>query len=154
MSKPAAKVAMNKPLAGLHHNYGLIKHNLLNGKQNWTHARTLAEKEKALLEREKAVANSRIIQSRQQARNPAEVEAERGKRLQQLRRSFVRWFPTPRRWTQQGLQKSGKLHVRARRPIPSSPVHRLPRPRQNKSDPLLTARYEGGHSAPLIQKAD
>src|SRR6266404_545096 len=34
------------------------------------------------------------------------------------RRSFMRWFPTPRRWTLQGLQKSGKLHVRARRPIP------------------------------------
>ena len=30
------------------------------------------------------------------------------------RRSFVRWFPTPRKWTLQGLQKSGKLHVRVR----------------------------------------
>ena len=34
------------------------------------------------------------------------------------RRSFVHWFPTPRRWTLQGLQNSGKLHFRARRPIP------------------------------------
>ncbi len=42
------------------------------------------EKEKEVAEREKALANSRIIQSRQQARNPAEVEAEREKRLQQL----------------------------------------------------------------------
>ena len=46
--------------------------------------KALDEREKALVEREKAVANSRIIQSRQQARNPAEVEAEREKRLQQL----------------------------------------------------------------------
>ena len=46
--------------------------------------KALDEREKALAEREKAVANSRIIQSRQQARNPAEVEAEREKRLQQL----------------------------------------------------------------------
>ena len=42
------------------------------------------EREKALVEREKAVANGRMIQSRQRARNPAEVEAEREKRLQQL----------------------------------------------------------------------
>jgi hypothetical protein len=46
--------------------------------------KALDEREKALLEREKAVANSRIIQSGQQARNPAEVEADREKRLQQL----------------------------------------------------------------------
>src|SRR5438874_3192190 len=49
-----------------------------------TREKALDEKEKALLEREKAVANSRIIQSRQQARNPAQVEADREKRLQQL----------------------------------------------------------------------
>ena len=46
--------------------------------------KALDERETALVEREKAPANSRIIQSRQQARNPAEVEAEREKRLQQL----------------------------------------------------------------------
>ena len=49
-----------------------------------TREKALDEREKALVEREKAVANSRIIQSRQQARNPAEVEAEREKRLQLL----------------------------------------------------------------------
>ena len=49
-----------------------------------TREKALDEREKALVEREKAVANSRIIQPRQQARNPAEVEAEREKRLQQL----------------------------------------------------------------------
>ena len=46
--------------------------------------KALDEREKALVEREKALANSRIIPSRQPARNPAEVEAEREKRLQQL----------------------------------------------------------------------
>jgi hypothetical protein len=48
-----------------------------------TREKALDEKEKALLEREKAVANRRIIPSRQ-ARDPAEVEADREKRLQQL----------------------------------------------------------------------
>ncbi len=47
-------------------------------------AKALDEREKALGDREKAVANGRIIPSRQRARNPAEVEAEREKRLQQL----------------------------------------------------------------------
>src|SRR6476620_5363039 len=49
-----------------------------------TREKALDEREKTLDEREKALANSRIIPSRQQARNPAEVEAEREKRLQQL----------------------------------------------------------------------
>src|SRR3954469_5346957 len=44
----------------------------------------LDAREKALDEREKAVANGGIVPSRQQARNPADVEAEREKRLQQL----------------------------------------------------------------------
>src|SRR5260370_29169047 len=48
-----------------------------------TREKAMDEKEKALLEREKAVANRRIIPSRQ-ARDPAEVEAAREKRLQQL----------------------------------------------------------------------
>jgi len=60
-----------------------------------TREKALDEKEKALLEREKAVANSRIIQSRQQARNPAEVEADREKRLQQLPPEFRALVPNP-----------------------------------------------------------
>jgi hypothetical protein len=48
----------------------------------------LDDREKALIERERAVANTRPVgpelQSRQQPRDPAEVEAERQKRLQQL----------------------------------------------------------------------
>jgi hypothetical protein len=49
-----------------------------------TREKALDEREKALDEREKAVANGRVIQSGQQARNPADVEAEKEKRLQQL----------------------------------------------------------------------
>jgi len=49
-----------------------------------TRKKALDEREKALDEREKAVANSRAIRSRQLARNPAEIEADREKRLQQL----------------------------------------------------------------------
>jgi hypothetical protein len=57
--------------------------------------KALDEKEKALGERERAVANSRSIQSRQQARNPAEVEAEREKRLQQLPPELRALIPNP-----------------------------------------------------------
>ena len=57
--------------------------------------KALDEREKALVEKEKAVANSRIIQSRQQARNPAEVEAEREKRLQQLPPELRALVPNP-----------------------------------------------------------
>ena len=57
--------------------------------------KALDEREKALVEREKAVANTRIIQSRQQARNPAEVEADREKRLQQLPPELRALVPNP-----------------------------------------------------------
>jgi hypothetical protein len=57
--------------------------------------KALDEREKALVEKEKAVANSRIIQSRQQARNPAEVEADREKRLQQLPPELRALVPNP-----------------------------------------------------------
>jgi len=55
----------------------------------------LDAREKALSEREKAVANSRIIQPRQQALNPAEVEADREKRLQQLPPELRALVPNP-----------------------------------------------------------
>ena len=84
-----------------------------------TREKALDEREKALGDREKAVANSRIIPSRQQARNPAEIEAEREKRLQQLPPDLRALIPDRSRWTLQGLQKSGKLRFSARRPIPS-----------------------------------
>jgi len=57
--------------------------------------KALDDREKALVEREKAVANSRISPSRQQARNPAEVEAEREKRLQQLPPELRALIPNP-----------------------------------------------------------
>ena len=49
-----------------------------------TREKALDEREKAVGEWEKVVAKSRVIQSRQRARNPAEMEADREKRLQQL----------------------------------------------------------------------
>ena len=57
--------------------------------------KALDEREKALVEREKAVTNSRVIQSRQQARNPAEMEADREKRLQQLPPELRALVPNP-----------------------------------------------------------
>ena len=84
-----------------------------------TREKALDEREKALVEREKALANSRIIQSRQQARNPAEVEAEREKRLQQLPPEVRALIPNREQMNSASLQKSGNLRFRARRPIPS-----------------------------------
>jgi hypothetical protein len=60
-----------------------------------TREKSLDEREKALVEREKAVANSRIIQSPRSARNPAEMEAEREKRLQQLPPELRALIPNP-----------------------------------------------------------
>jgi hypothetical protein len=60
-----------------------------------TREKALDEREKALVKKEKAVANGRIIQSRQQARNPAEVEADREKRLQQLPPELRALIPNP-----------------------------------------------------------
>ena len=57
--------------------------------------KALDEREKAVSEWEKAVANSRIIPSRQQARDPAEVEADREKRLQQLPPELRALVPNP-----------------------------------------------------------
>src|SRR6266511_3749610 len=49
-----------------------------------TREKALDEREKALVEREKNIVSSRIIQSRQQARSPAEIEAERERTIQEL----------------------------------------------------------------------
>ncbi|MFL6499513.1 MAG: hypothetical protein ACJ8LL_02200 [Candidatus Udaeobacter sp.] len=46
--------------------------------------KALDEREKAIVEKENAMGNHRIIPSRRQARNPAEIEAEKEKRLQQV----------------------------------------------------------------------
>lgn len=67
--------------------------------------KALDEREKAVSEWEKAVANSRIIQSRQQARNPAEVEADREKRLQQLPPELRALIPNPTRMNSANLAK-------------------------------------------------
>ena len=81
--------------------------------------KALDEREKALLEREKAVANSRIIQSRQQARNPAEVEADREKRLQQLPPELRALVPNP---AQMDSAKLAKEREAARQGQTSDPA--------------------------------
>ena len=70
--------------------------------------KALDEREKAVNEWEKAVANSRIIQSRQQARNPAEVEAEREKRLQQLPPELRALIPNRAQMNSAQLAKEGE----------------------------------------------
>jgi hypothetical protein len=83
-----------------------------------TREKALDEREKALVEREKAVSNSRIIQSRQQARNPAEVEAEREKRLQQLPPELRALVPNP---AQRDSAKLAKEQEAARQGQTSDP---------------------------------
>ena len=137
-----------------------------------TREKALDEKEKALVERGKAVANSRIIQSRQQARNPAEVEAEREKRLQQLPPELRALVPNPAQVDSAKLAKehgnrrpsaaiAGRLEEERRKKMNAGtespnaessdmrPAH-CPCPRQNKSGPLQVLQTR--HSAPL--KAD
>ena len=67
--------------------------------------KALDEREKAVSEWEKAAANGRIIQSGQQARNPAEVEADREKRLQQLPPELRALIPNPTRMNSANLAK-------------------------------------------------
>jgi len=80
--------------------------------------KALDEKEKALLEREKAVANSPIIRSRQQARNPAEVEAEREKRLQQLPPELRALVPNPAQVDSARLAKAREAALQGQTPDP------------------------------------
>jgi hypothetical protein len=81
--------------------------------------KALDEREKAVSEWEKAVANSRIIQSRQQARNPAEVEADREKRLQQLPPELRALVPNP---AQMDSAKLAKEREAARQGQTSDPA--------------------------------
>jgi hypothetical protein len=83
-----------------------------------TREKALDEREKALGEREKAVANSRIIQSRQQARNPAEVEAEREKRLQQFPPELRALIPNPPQMDPAKLAKEREAALQTQTPDP------------------------------------
>jgi len=81
--------------------------------------KALDEKEKALLEREKAVANSHVIQSRQQARNPAEMEADREKRLQQLPPELRALVPNPAQMDSARLAKQREAARQGQTPDPA-----------------------------------
>ena len=84
-----------------------------------TREKALDEREKALVEREKAMANSRIIQSRQQARNPAEVEAEREKRLQQLPPELRALIPNREQMNSAKLAKEREAALQGQTPDPA-----------------------------------
>jgi hypothetical protein len=83
-----------------------------------TREKALDEREKALVEREKAVANSGISRSRQQARNPAEVEAEREKRLQQLPPELRALIPNPAQVDDAKLAKDREAALQGQTPDP------------------------------------
>jgi len=80
--------------------------------------KALDDREKALVEREKAVANSRISPSRQQARNPAEVEADREKRLQQLPPELRALIPNPAQVNSPRLAKEREAALQGETPDP------------------------------------
>jgi len=80
--------------------------------------KALDDREKALVEREKAVANSRISPSRQQARNPAEVEADREKRLQQLPPELRALVPNPAQVNSTRLAKEREAALQGQTPDP------------------------------------
>ena len=84
-----------------------------------TREKALDEREKALVEREKALANSRIIPSRQQVRNPAEVEAEREKRLQQLPPEVRALIPSREQMNAASLAKEREPALQGQTPDPA-----------------------------------
>jgi hypothetical protein len=55
--------------------------------------KAVAEREKAVAEREKAVADSNVIRSRRRVVDPAQAEAERQRRIQQLPPEFRALIP-------------------------------------------------------------
>jgi hypothetical protein len=83
-----------------------------------TREKALDDREKALVERGKAAANSRISQSRQQARNPAEVEADREKRLQQLPPELRALIPNPAQVNSARLAKEREAALQGPTPDP------------------------------------
>jgi hypothetical protein len=80
--------------------------------------KALDEREKTLDEREKALANNRIIQSRQRARSPAEVEAEREKRLQQLPPELRALIPSREQMNSARLAKEREAALQGQTPDP------------------------------------
>ena len=83
-----------------------------------TREKALDEREKALVERENGLANSRTIQSRQQARNPAEVEAEKEKRLQQLPPELRALIPSREQMGSARLAKQREAALQRQTPDP------------------------------------
>ncbi len=90
-----------------------------------TREKALDEREKALVEREKNIVSSRIIQSRQQARSPAEIEAEREKReaerekrLQQLPPELRALIPNPAQMNSAKLAKEREAALQRQTPDP------------------------------------
>ncbi len=119
-----------------------------------TREKALDEKEKALLEREKAVANRRIIPSRQ-ARDPAEVEADREKRLQQLPPELRALVPNPAQVEAARLAKEREAASQSQTPDPEQAkaerertIQQLPPELQalirNRSLDARTAEKSGG----------
>ena len=83
-----------------------------------TRGKALDEREKALVEREKAIPNRHITQSRQQARNPAEVEADREKRLQQLPPEIRALIPDREQMNSARLARERDAALQGQKPDP------------------------------------
>ena len=80
--------------------------------------RALNEREKVLGEWEKAVTDGGTIQSRQQARNPAEAQADREKRIQQLPPELRALIPNPAQMNSARLAKEREAAVQGQTPDP------------------------------------
>lgn len=83
-----------------------------------TREKALDERERALIEREKAGPNRHIIQSPQQARNRAEVEADREKRLQQLPPEIRSLIPDRAQMNSARLAKERDAALQGQKPDP------------------------------------
>jgi hypothetical protein len=83
-----------------------------------TREKALDEREKAILEKENAVGIHRIIPSRQQARNPADIEAEKEKRLQQVPPEVRALIPSREQMNATRLRRQRETALQGQTPDP------------------------------------
>ena len=115
--------------------------------------KALDEREKTLDEREKALANSRIIQSRQRARSPAEVEAEREKRLQQLPPELRALIPSREQMNSARLAKEREAALQGQTPDPEqAKAERERRIQQLPPELQALIRDRSSLNAPIAEK--
>src|SRR5206468_3594297 len=110
---------------------------------------TLIQREKAVAERERAIANSGIIQSQRQAPDAAQAEAERQRRIQQLPPELKALIPDAAQINaarvEKGRQKQERLSREQDRPEHSQ------NQMQRKFEAMQKWQMSGGAASPTAE---